>query len=146
MDVRSDLYARAAVGYWLLTATPLFPSSTVIEACLHHLQSPPPAPSEHSPVPIPAALDGLILRCLAKDPEAGPASALELASLLEAIDAPVWIREQGETWWRDRAPRVLTAVKEARGAACTPGPYTIAVDLERRTPRSKGRWGEPREK
>jgi eukaryotic-like serine/threonine-protein kinase len=136
-DARTDLYALAAVAYWLLVAEPLFPSETVVEACAHHLHTPPPPPSERSPLPIPAALDALIQRCLAKDPDARPASALELATLLDAIEVPAWTRERGEAWWRERAPGVLAAVKQRHGAEATPGPRTIAVDLEQRTPASR---------
>jgi serine/threonine protein kinase len=123
----------------LLVAEPLFPSQTVVEACVHHLHTPPPAPSTRSAQTIPLELDALILRCLAKDPAARPASALELAALLAAIDTPAWTREQGNAWWRERAPGVLAAVKQSRSAESTPGPHTIAVDLERRTPASRAR-------
>jgi eukaryotic-like serine/threonine-protein kinase len=138
-DARTDLYALAAVAYWLLVAEPLFPSETVVEACAHHLHTPPRPPSERSLLPVPPALDALILRCLAKDPDARPASALELAAGLDAIEIPAWTREQGDGWWRDRAPVVLAAVKQLRSADSTPGPRTIAVDLERRTPASRAR-------
>jgi serine/threonine-protein kinase len=135
-DARSDLYALAAVGYWLLVAESLFPSQSVLEACVHHLHTPPVAPSERSSQPIPPALDALLLRCLSKDPDARPASALELAQLLEAIEAPPWTREHGERWWRDRAPSVIATVKQSGSSDSTPGPRTIAVDLQRRTPGS----------
>jgi serine/threonine protein kinase len=136
-DARTDLYALAAVAYWLLVAEPLFPSETIVEACAHHLHTPPPPPSERCPLPVPAALDALILRCLSKNPDARPASALELGALLDALESPAWTRERGEDWWRDRAPALLAAVKERRSADATPGPRTIAVDLERRTPASR---------
>jgi eukaryotic-like serine/threonine-protein kinase len=135
-DARSDLYALAAVGYWLLVAQSLFPSQSVLEVCLHHLHTPPVPPSERSPHPIPPALDALLLRCLSKDADARPASALELAQLLDAIEAPPWTRDQGDRWWRERAPLALAAVKQSRRGGDTPGPRTIAVDVQRRTPRS----------
>jgi len=142
-DARSDLYALAAVAYWLLVAQPLFPSETVLEACAHHLHTIPVPPSQRSPQPIPPGLDALLLRCLAKDPDARPSSAHELSRLLDGIDAPAWTREDGDRWWRERAPSVLAAVQEHRSADSTPGPRTIAVDLERRTPstRPRGRQG-----
>jgi len=138
-EARSDLYALAAVGYWLLVAQPVFPSESVLEACMHHLHTPPVPPSARSPQSIPPALDALLLRCLSKQPEARPGSALELADLLDAIEVPAWTREDGERWWRERAPSVISAAQALRSADSTPGPRTVAVDLERRTPGSTPR-------
>lgn len=78
-------------------------------------------------------------RCLSQQPGSRPTSALELGELLDAIEAPAWTRQDGERWWRERAPRVLATVQQRRSAGSTPGPRTIAVDLERRTPRSAPR-------
>ncbi|HTV20995.1 MAG TPA: protein kinase, partial [Polyangiaceae bacterium] len=136
-DARSDLYALAAVGYWLLVAEALFPSESVLEACMHHLHTAPAAPSTRSGQAIPAALDALLLRCLSKDPEVRPATALELARELDAFDAPLWTRDDGERWWRERAPAVIAAVNQRRSADSTPGPRTIAIDLEQRTPNAQ---------
>jgi hypothetical protein len=132
VDARSDLYALGAVAYWLLVGAPLFASETIVEVCAHHLHSAPPAPSERSPSRVPPALDELIVRCLAKDPAQRPASALELGLALESIetDGP-WTR--AEEWWRERAPLVIEAAR-THAAASTPGPRTMAVDLEQRTP------------
>jgi eukaryotic-like serine/threonine-protein kinase len=134
VDARSDLYALGAVAYWLLVGTPLFASETIVEVCAHHLHSAPPAPSERSLSPVPPALDELIVRCLAKDPAQRPASALELGLALESIDSDEsWTRARAEAWWRERAPLVLDAAR-THGAASTPGPRTLAVDLHQRTP------------
>jgi serine/threonine-protein kinase len=137
-DARSDLYSLGAVGYWLLVGQPLFDGQTILEVCVHHLHSAPVPPSERSALPIPAALDALILKCLAKDPELRPASALELARLLDAIDgAGSWTREHAESWWQERAPTLIGTAKAQRSETSSPGPRTIAVDLERRTPGSR---------
>jgi serine/threonine-protein kinase len=137
-DARSDLYALGAVAYWLLVGQPVFDGQTILEVCLHHLHTTPAAPSERSSMPIPAALDALVLQCLAKDPEQRPPSALELARLLETIaDADGWSREQADLWWKERAPTLLDIARTQRSEASTPGPRTVAVDLERRTPGSR---------
>jgi hypothetical protein len=134
VDARSDLYALGAVAYWLLVGAPLFASETIVEVCAHHLHSTPPAVSQRSPGPVPQALDELIARCLAKDPVQRPESALALGLALDSIEgAGAWTREQGEAWWRERAPRVLDAARAHRSAS-TPGPRTLAIDLEQRTP------------
>jgi eukaryotic-like serine/threonine-protein kinase len=139
-DARSDLYALGAVGYWLLVGEPVFAGQTILEVCLHHLHTTPVPPSERSSMPIPAALDALILQCLAKEPELRPSSAHELGRLLDAIDgAGSWSREQAESWWKERAPTLIGTARAQRSEASTPGPRTIAVDLERRTPGSRVR-------
>jgi eukaryotic-like serine/threonine-protein kinase len=138
-DARSDLYALGAVGYWLLVGKSVFAGETVLEICAHHLHSTPVPPSERSTRPIPQALDELILRCLMKDPERRPASALELSRLLHGVaGAGVWEREQAERWWKERAPAVIGAARTRHGKGSAPGPRTIAVDLDRRTPAARG--------
>jgi serine/threonine-protein kinase len=139
-DARSDLYSLAAVGYWLLVGDLVFPAQTVVEVCVHHLHTPPVPPAERCAGPIPAELNDLILRCLAKDPALRPASALELSRLLGAIGAAgSWSREQADTWWTTRAPDLLASARTHGGAGSTPGPRTIAVDMEHRTPSSRVR-------
>jgi serine/threonine-protein kinase len=133
VDGRADLYAVGAVGYYLLVGEPVFASATLIEACMHHVHSAPVPPSERAPQPVPPALDALILRCLAKSPAARPASALELANLLEPLsELGSWSRADAEQWWRERAPEVRRAVQGGRSRVSTPGPRTVAIDLERR--------------
>ena len=139
-DSRSDLYALGAVGYWLLVGQPVFDGKTILEVCVHHLHSTPVAPSERSPLSIPPALDELILQCLAKDPERRPPSALELSRLLDAIEgAGSWPRPHAEAWWKERAPALIQTAKARSSENSSPGPRTIAVDLERRTPGSRAR-------
>jgi serine/threonine-protein kinase len=138
-DARSDLYALGAVGYWLLVGESVFAGETVLEICAHHLHSTPVAPSERSTRPIPPGLDELILRCLMKDPDRRPASALELSRLLQGVaGAGVWEREQAERWWKERAPAVIGAARTRHGKGSSPGPRTIAVDPDRRTPAARG--------
>ena len=132
-DGRAHLYALGAVGYYLLLGEPVFESRTLVEACVQHLHNAPVPPSQRMAGPIPAALEQLVLCCLAKAPEARPASALEPLRLLdEAADAAQWTRGDAERWWRERAPEVARAVKRGRQHGSTPGPRTIAVDLDRR--------------
>ena len=48
VDGRSDLYALGAVGYFLLTGTPVFRAKTVVEMCAHHLHTEPEPPSQRA--------------------------------------------------------------------------------------------------
>lgn len=133
VDGRSDLYAVGAVGYYLLAGAPVFAARSMVELCVQHLHSEPVALSERTQQPIPKAFDDLILRCLAKDPARRPESARSLMTLLEGLaDVSAWSMEDAERWWKEQAPRVSSAVKAGRAAGSTPGPRTVAVDLERR--------------
>jgi serine/threonine-protein kinase len=98
VDARSDLYALGAVGYFLLTGTPLFSGKNVVEVCGHHLHTLPVRPSERLGAPIPAELEALILSCLAKAPEQRPASAAQLQKALLELAAE-WTQERAAEWW-----------------------------------------------
>ena len=81
----SDIYAIGAVGYFLLTGTPVFAGKTVMEVCLKHTRTMPEPPSVRLGRPVSPGLEGLILRCLAKNPEDRPFSARALAEALDQL-------------------------------------------------------------
>jgi len=102
VDARADLYALGCVAYWLLTGALVFDATTPLGMAVAHVTVSPQAASTRASVPIPDELDRLILRCLAKDPAARPASALDLQRLLDAIPfAEPWTEERAAAWWRD---------------------------------------------
>ena len=70
VDGRADIYALGCVAYWLLTGQPVFKGTTPVATMLSHVREAPVAPSSRTETPVPAALDALILDCLAKDPAA----------------------------------------------------------------------------
>jgi hypothetical protein len=74
---RSDVYALTAVLCECLTGQVPFERSTEERALLAHLTEPPPRLSQMR-TDIPAAMDEVIARGMAKDPEDRPASAGEL--------------------------------------------------------------------
>jgi hypothetical protein len=133
VDATVDLYALGAVGYELLVGQPVFEGNTIVEVSLHHLQSEPVPPSLRSSQPIPLALEQLVLRCLAKDPAQRPASAGEMmASLDQLVEVGSWTIDDARSWWRDRAPSIRREVLDRRRGESTPGPRTVAIDLDRR--------------
>jgi hypothetical protein len=85
VDAKVDTYAIGALGYFLLTGTPPFQGNSVVEVCGHHLHTPATPPSQRLGQALPAKLEALILRCLAKQPEQRP-DDLELLRLLRACE------------------------------------------------------------
>jgi tRNA A-37 threonylcarbamoyl transferase component Bud32 len=105
VDGRADLYALGCVAFWLLTGRLVFPADTVTAMLVAHAQAEPPRPSSFAPVPVPEALDQLVVECLAKDPAARPSSADIMAQRLAAIrfDQP-WTPAAAAQWWATNRP------------------------------------------
>jgi eukaryotic-like serine/threonine-protein kinase len=112
VDGRADLYALGCVGYYLLTGQQVFDGATAMQIMSKHLQAAPVPPSERVAFTIPAALDGVILSCLAKKPEERPQSAAELARRLSAIDIQPWTDLQAKEWWLMTRP-TMEPVRDA---------------------------------
>ncbi len=105
-DPRSDLYALGAVGYFLLTGTPVFSGRSPLETIHHHLQSEPEPLSRRLGRPVPEQLEGVILGCLAKEPDQRPESAKALARALASCEGvQPWDEAGAQAWWRARAQR-----------------------------------------
>jgi eukaryotic-like serine/threonine-protein kinase len=133
IDARSDLYAVGAVGYFLLTGSPVFRSTSAVELCGHHLYSEPEPPAVRLGQALPPELCHLLVRCLAKQPDQRPQSAADLRAELLACPVEPWTDAQAAAWWRQHG----TAV-QARRTASPVEPYaaTVAVDLGRRRARA----------
>jgi serine/threonine protein kinase len=70
---------------------------------MKHIRDEPPPPSRYCDQPVPAALDAVILRCLAKSPDDRPQSADELAeALTAACDPRAWTPARASEWWKLR--------------------------------------------
>jgi hypothetical protein len=134
VDGRADLYAVGAVAYFLLTGTPPFLGTVAVEICGQHLLAPPEPPSVRLGVDLPASLEALVLRCLAKLPDDRPQSAVQLAEAATACrDVEPWTDDQARQWWRLRAGTVRAKVeRQSASPAGDAGQGTVAVDLRAR--------------
>jgi len=104
-DHRVDIYTLGCVGYWLLTGRLVFQAPNAIQLLYQHANGTPMAPSQRSELEIPAALDRVILACLAKFPEDRPQTALELSRLLAAaVPESSWNQERAHRWWDRHHP------------------------------------------
>ena len=105
IDSRADIYSLGCVAYFLLTGEPVFAAETPLAMAVHHVQTMPAPPSSKSEVPIPPALDLLIMECLAKDRADRPQSARELSRRLDQVPAPEpWTEERARAWWQTHEP------------------------------------------
>ena len=76
LDGRSDLYAVGVILYEFLSGFRPFNGPRAI---YDHVNTPPPPMAERNPkAQVPPAVEAVVLRCLAKQPEDRPQSALEL--------------------------------------------------------------------
>jgi serine/threonine-protein kinase len=98
---RSDLYSIAAVGYSLLTGSPVFTGQSVLDVLQHHARSTPIPPSERCDAAISTELERLLMRCLQKNPADRPASAEALCEALAAcVPCVPWTNDDAAQWWK----------------------------------------------
>jgi serine/threonine protein kinase len=85
VDARTDLFSLGCVLYRACTGEPPFRGGDYLSTLLAVAEDQPPPPRQLNPG-VPAALEELIVRLLAKDPAQRPASARAVVEAVEAIE------------------------------------------------------------
>ncbi len=85
VDHRADVYSVGCIAYELLTGRPPFWAEAAADVMIMQVTQAPTPPREYNPE-ISVALQTVILRCLSKDPQGRPQSALDLAQELAAAE------------------------------------------------------------
>ncbi len=100
VDQRTDVYSLGCVAFWLLAGRTVFESTSAVSMLMEHLSATPPAPSSCAELPVPEALDQLILDCLEKNPHDRPSEIWEVANRLRAVEtSSSWHRGRMRAWW-----------------------------------------------
>ena len=158
VDGRADLYALGCVLYEMLTGAAAFEGTSSVEVMGKQIHETPLAPRVRSPQrPIPRAVEAVVLRAMAKEPDARFATAAAMrVALEEARGAPVRRRERARRaasavlmgaalmaaavgsarWARDHAPALEAAAPASLGGALPAAamPALAATDATPRAP------------
>jgi serine/threonine protein kinase len=102
LDARSDIYSLGAVAYAMITGRPPFERRNSLEVMIAHARDDAAPPSQLQ-ADVPADLERVILRCLAKRPEDRfqDTESLERA-LAECAAADQWTQSHAARWWKER--------------------------------------------
>ena len=88
VDARSDLYSAACVIYEMIAGRSPFDAESNVDLAAKHLSDTPEPPSKFTPLEVPAGLDAVILKGLAKNPDERYQSAAEFAQALASVVRP----------------------------------------------------------
>src|SRR5207253_2007134 len=114
LDARSDVYSLGALLYEMLAGTPPFVAETHTGVMAKHLFDPPPPLPED--LHVHASLEAVVMRALAKEPDARPADAAALGrELQEAGQREHEARQQRADEEQRRAEVEQQRLDEARG-------------------------------
>ena len=100
-DERGDIYSLGAVAYFLLTGQPPFEHNRPMKVMMAHVNEAPVSLSDLG-VEIPDDVEGVVMRCLAKDPEDRYPTATALSQALDKCAlADGWNEQRAAQWWEE---------------------------------------------
>jgi hypothetical protein len=116
VDARTDIYGLGAILFEILTGRPPHEGKTSVEVLKRITEAQSSPKARDSGVPVPAALDAICARAMARDREARYASAADLAEEIQRwlADEPVsaypeWFGRRAWRWGR-KHPWVVRAI------------------------------------
>jgi serine/threonine-protein kinase len=129
-DPRSDIYSLGAVAYFVLTGRAPFEGNHALRIIVAHARDDVVPPSRFRP-DVPADLEHVVLRCLAKRPEDRYPDVVALGRALAGCQAArEWTDDDAAQWWQtvgnldrfaefgeEEEPESATDSSEAVGAA-----------------------------
>ena len=137
-DHRSDIFSLGIILYQLAAGVRPFNGSSVTAVCAQIVAAEPPPPSHHNP-DLPKEFDRIVMRCLAKDPDARYASGESLAASLypfarnKAEAAP---NRFNFSWWKKPLRRRDAWISVA---SCAAAIVAIAFSYELPSQRTQNR-------
>jgi len=100
VDARADIYSLGAVAYYLVTGRPPFTGKSIMQLLAAHARTEAVPPSQVN-AQVPADLERVVLKCLAKKPADRFPDAASAALALAACEcAGKWSPEQAAQWWQ----------------------------------------------
>jgi serine/threonine-protein kinase len=130
VDHRADIYALGAVLYQCLTGSLPFPDDDPARTLTRLLTEDPRRPRDIERS-IPAGVEALIQKAMAREPQARPASALELDRLLSAFD------EVGRSERMPSLPQVGRAALQSMDTIAAPMGAEMADEATKRARRAR---------
>ena len=135
-DHRSDIFSLGIILYQLAAGVRPFDGSSVAAVCAQIVAAEPPPPSHHNP-DLPKEFDRIVMRCLAKNPDARYGSGESLAASLypfarnKAEAAP---NRFNFSWWKKPLRRRDAWIAVA---TCSAAIFAIAFSYELKSHRSQ---------
>ncbi|MFY2562530.1 serine/threonine-protein kinase [Corallococcus terminator] len=121
VDPRSDIYAVGNIFYEMLSGHPPFQAEAFGQLVVQIITQPPPPLPSHLPSgePLPPQLEALVMRCLAKEPEARPQTLAEVTTglLLMPLQTPTSPEAVAALEASERPTRRMAVVGAARRRA-----------------------------
>ena len=130
-DVRADIYSLGAVGYFLLVGHPPFVAENPLEVMISHARDAVPPPSRFAS-DLPADVEAILLKCLAKEPAERYASSAALGRALAGCSvAGQWTRDDAACWWQAHADSLVPGSLPATEATSFVVQEDLPVDAAR---------------